>query len=68
MRTMWTQVKVPPFDCTTALQIGCGSKKAKRMPSKEQGPFRKHNLPFKAKLVRVLAGNTRCCCIENAFT
>lgn len=47
-----TQVKVPPFDVTTALQVGCGSKKAKRLPVVRQRFYLKNNLPFKSKLVR----------------
>lgn len=50
-----TQVKVPPFDVTTSLQVGCGSKKAKRLPAVRQGFFLKNNLPFKSKLVRYIA-------------
>lgn len=47
-----TQVKAYPIDCTTALQIGCGSKKAKRLHPTRQSYFIKNDLPFKAKLVR----------------
>lgn len=47
-----TQVKAFPRDCTTALQIGCGTKKAKRLHPARQAFYLKHNLPFKAKLVR----------------
>eukprot|EP00892_Ulva_mutabilis_P010249 jgi/Ulvmu1/7597/UM038_0020.1 len=46
-----TQVKAFPRDCTTALQIGCGSKKAKRLHPSRQAFYLKYNLPFKAKLV-----------------
>lgn len=46
-----TQVKAPPFDCTTALQIGCGSKKAKRLHVHQQRAFLKNELPFKSKLI-----------------
>lgn len=45
------QVKAPPFDCTTALQIGCGSKKRKRLNLQQVNAFLKHDLPFKSKLV-----------------
>jgi hypothetical protein len=47
-----TQVKARPLDCTTALQIGCGSKKAKRLHNAQKAAYLKKSLPFKAKLVR----------------
>lgn len=50
-RLQVVQVKAPPFDCTTALQIGCGSKKRKRLRHQQANAFLKRDLPFKAKLV-----------------
>jgi hypothetical protein len=41
------------LDCTTALQIGCGSKKAKRLHNAQKAAYLKKSLPFKAKLVRL---------------
>lgn len=46
-----TQVKAFPRDCTTAMQIGCGTKKAKRLHPARQAFYLKNNLPFKSKLV-----------------
>ena len=64
-----TQVKVPPRDCTTALQIGCGSKKAKRLASPQQSFYIKNELSFKAKLVRfVVAVAPQCPCHPRATT
>ena len=46
-----TQVKAFPRDCTNAMQIGCGTKKAKRLHPARQAFYLKNNLPFKSKLV-----------------
>ncbi|KAH7285990.1 hypothetical protein KP509_33G054400 [Ceratopteris richardii] len=45
-----TQVKVEGKDCTTALQIGCGLKKAKQLTKPEFGHFMKQGVPLKRKL------------------
>lgn len=45
-----TQVKVEGKDCTTALQVGCGLKKAKRLTKPEVGHFIKQGVPLKRKL------------------
>jgi hypothetical protein len=47
-----TQVKALPHDCTTALQIGCGSKKGKRLKWHQQAFFQRRELPYKCKLER----------------
>ncbi|KAI5069356.1 hypothetical protein GOP47_0015657 [Adiantum capillus-veneris] len=45
-----TQVKVEGKDCTTALQVGCGLKKAKQLTKPEVGHFIKQGVPLKRKL------------------
>ncbi|KAK6932023.1 Ribosomal protein L3 [Dillenia turbinata] len=45
-----TQVKTLETDCTTALQIGCGQKKAKHLRKPEVGHFRAQGVPLKRKL------------------
>ncbi|KAK6913604.1 Ribosomal protein L3, partial [Dillenia turbinata] len=41
-----TQVKTLDTDCTTALQIGCGQKKAKHLRKPEMGHFRAQDVPL----------------------
>ncbi|XP_015900059.1 large ribosomal subunit protein uL3m [Ziziphus jujuba] len=45
-----SQVKTIDKDCTTALQIGCGHKKAKHLTKPEVGHFRAQDVPLKRKL------------------
>lgn len=45
-----TQVKTLDNDVTTALQIGCGQKKAKQLTMPEVGHFRAQGVPMKRKL------------------
>ena len=45
-----TQVKTEDKEGYTALQMGAGSKKAKRLSRQERGHFSSNELPFSAKL------------------
>ncbi len=41
------QIKMKPTDCTTALKIGAGWQKHKRLPSHERGQFEAAGIPYK---------------------
>lgn len=47
-----TQVKCPPHDEVTALQVGLGSKRAHRVPKSVRNHFEKNDLPVKQKVAQ----------------